>query len=132
MLRVQFSIITIASSTTNPTEIVRAISDRLSRLKPESHISANVPASDRGTVIPGRRGRDAARRRKTKTTIMTSERARPSVSSSSSTLAWIMVVRSFTTERLDAGRNERGQLGQERADAPDRLDDVGLRLSSAP
>src|SRR5262249_21312359 len=41
-LRKQFSIMTIASSTTNPTETARAISDRLSIEKPASHIIAQV------------------------------------------------------------------------------------------
>src|ERR1700730_5689408 len=41
-----FSIITIASSTTNPVEIVSAISERLSRLKPTRYMATKVPTSD--------------------------------------------------------------------------------------
>ena len=43
--RTMFSIITIASSTTKPVEIVSAISERLSRLKPASFITPKVPIS---------------------------------------------------------------------------------------
>src|SRR4051812_38676926 len=43
-LRYMFSIITIASSTTKPTEIASAISDKLSIEKPANHIPAQVPA----------------------------------------------------------------------------------------
>ena len=51
-LRKQFSIMTMASSTTKPTETASAISDRLSIEKPATHITAQVPASDSGTVTP--------------------------------------------------------------------------------
>ncbi len=44
-----FSIITIASSTTKPVAMVRAISDRLSSEKPHRYITASVPTSDSGT-----------------------------------------------------------------------------------
>ena len=40
---------TMASSTTKPVEMVSAISDRLSRLKPSRYITASVPTSDSGT-----------------------------------------------------------------------------------
>ena len=48
-----FSIMTIASSTTNPVEIVSAINVRLFRLNPIRYIAANVPISDRGTAAAG-------------------------------------------------------------------------------
>ena len=48
-----FSIITIASSTTNPVEIVNAISDRLSRLKPISFITPKVPTTASGNATLG-------------------------------------------------------------------------------
>src|SRR5665647_2972613 len=51
-LRNTFSIITIASSTTKPMHTASAISDRLSIENPASHIAAQVPASDSGTVMP--------------------------------------------------------------------------------
>ena len=47
-----FSIMTMASSTTKPTETASAISVRLLIEKPASHMAAHVPASDRGTVMP--------------------------------------------------------------------------------
>ena len=51
-LRNMFSIMTMASSTTKPTETASAISDRLSTEKPGDHMAAQVPASDSGTVTP--------------------------------------------------------------------------------
>ncbi len=48
-----FSIMTMASSTTNPVEMVSAISDRLSRLKPSRYMTPNVPISDSGTDSDG-------------------------------------------------------------------------------
>jgi hypothetical protein len=74
MLRWMFSIITIASSTTKPTEMVIAISERLSSVKPASHMAAQVPASDKGTVMPAATV-GVARRRNKKTTIITSAMA---------------------------------------------------------
>jgi len=53
MNRDTFSTMTIASSTTNPVEIVSAISDRLSSENPHSFITPNVPISDSGTATPG-------------------------------------------------------------------------------
>src|ERR1700691_658608 len=44
-----FSITTMASSTTKPDEIVKAISDKLSRLKFNRYITPKVPISDTGT-----------------------------------------------------------------------------------
>ena len=51
--RVIFSITTMASSTTNPVEMVMAISERLSRLYPNRYITANVPISETGTATRG-------------------------------------------------------------------------------
>src|SRR5437588_224430 len=48
-----FSSITMASSTTNPTESVSAISDKLFKLYPNRYITANVPMIDKGTTAPG-------------------------------------------------------------------------------
>src|SRR5580704_3566313 len=49
--RTMFSMTTIASSTTNPTETVSAINEMLSKLKCSSHIAAKVPANDKGTAV---------------------------------------------------------------------------------
>src|SRR5208283_5753659 len=96
MCRVMFSITTIASSTTNPVEIVSAISDRLSRLNPHRYITANVPTSDVGTATAGI---SVARglRRNTNTTRITSPIEISSVRSTLKTDARIVVVRSITT-----------------------------------
>src|SRR5881275_68318 len=91
-----FSIMTIASSTTNPVAIVNAISDRLLRLNPARYITAKVPTSESGTDKLGIRVADGLRRN-TKITITTSTTARPSSNSTSATEARIVVVRSVST-----------------------------------
>ena len=62
---------TIASSTTKPTEIVNAISERLLIENPAAQMAAQEPTSDNGTVMPAAIT-GVARLRKTNTTIMTS------------------------------------------------------------
>ena len=47
-----FSITTMASSTTKPTETVSAISERLSKLYPKRYMKPKVPARESGTVTP--------------------------------------------------------------------------------
>ena len=66
-----FSSMTIASSTTKPTERMSAIIDRLSRLYPRRYMMANVPIIEKGSA---RLGITVAQtfRRKTKITMMTS------------------------------------------------------------
>ena len=51
-LRYIFSIMTMASSTTKPTETANAIKVKLLTEKPAHHMAAQVPASDSGTVMP--------------------------------------------------------------------------------
>ena len=96
-LRNTFSIMTIASSTTKPTDTASAISDRLSMEKPASHISAQVPASDSGTVMPAA-SVGVARRRNTSTTNITSTAVMASVICMSRTLARMVWVRSARME----------------------------------
>ncbi len=48
-----FSIITMASSTTKPVEIVSAIRDRLSSEYPSRYITPKVPTMDSGTAMLG-------------------------------------------------------------------------------
>ncbi len=48
-----FSIMTMASSTTNPVEMVNAIRVRLFRLYPSRYITPKVPTSERGTATLG-------------------------------------------------------------------------------
>ncbi len=65
-----FSIITMASSTTKPTEMVSAMSERLSIEKPASHMAAQAPTSDSGTVTPAA-STGVMRRRNKNTTAIT-------------------------------------------------------------
>src|SRR5580700_6265063 len=98
-----FSTTTIASSTTKPVEMVSAINDRLSMLKPHRYITPKVPISEIGTATPGI---SVARRLREyrKTTITTRQTERNSAPSTSVTDALMLVVRSSTTLRLiDAG-----------------------------
>ena len=99
--RETFSIMTMASSTTNPVEMVSAISDRLSRLNPSKYMIASVPTKDSGTdrlgmIVAGRL------RRNRKITSTTSTMARPSSNSTSVTEARIVVVRSVSTATFTA------------------------------
>src|ERR1035438_9258099 len=93
--RDMFSITTIASSTTKPVEIVNAISERLSMLKPNRYITAKVPMSETGTATVGM---SVARqlRGKMKTTRITRMTERMRVLSTSLTEARMVVVRSTT------------------------------------
>ena len=122
-----FSIMTMASSTTKPTEMASAISERLLIEKPTSHISAQVPASDSGTVMPAAMV-GAARRRNRNTTNMTS-----AIVASQRELhvehAGADGVGAVGQDRdVDAGRDPALELGHQLADAVDGLDDVGVGL----
>ncbi len=94
-----FSITTIASSTTNPVEIVSAMSERLSIVNPNRYIAAKVPINDTGTATVGM---IVARGllRKIKTTSTTRQIEMISVLSTSLTEARIVVVRSRTRVNL--------------------------------
>ncbi len=91
-----FSIITTASSTTKPVEMVSAMSERLFRLKPSPYMTANVPTIDTGTVMPGMNVA-AALRRNTKMTRTTRTTASISSNWTSWTEARMVVVRSVST-----------------------------------
>ena len=82
MCRTMFSSITIASSTTKPTESVSAISDRLSRLYPSKYITANVPTSEHGSARLG---------------IIVAERLRRKMKMTSTTSATVIIIVSFTS-----------------------------------
>ena len=124
-LRKQFSIITMASSTTKPTDTTSAISDRLLIEKPATHIIAQVPASASGTVTPAAMVA-AVRRKNRNTTSITSAIEMTSVSCMSNTLARIVAVRSDSDVDLDAGGNPALQFRQHRSHAVDGLDHVGV------
>ena len=68
--RVMFSSTTMASSTTKPLEIVKAMSDRLSILKPNMYITPQVPIMETGTATVGIKVARTSRRKR-KTTMMT-------------------------------------------------------------
>ena len=96
MKRAMFSIITIASSTTKPVEIVSAISVRLLRLYPSRYITPKVPTSESGTATLGMIVADRLRRNR-KMTITTSAIVSSNSNSTSCTEARIVVVRSVST-----------------------------------
>src|SRR5580658_6414057 len=105
-----FSIITIASSTTNPTEIVNAISEMLSRLNPATNITENVASSDNGTA---RLGITVAQivRRNTKITTTTSAIVSSIVYCTSRTAARVTSVRSSIRSTCTAGGIDCSSLG---------------------
>ena len=88
-----FSIITMASSTTKPVEMVSAMSVRLLMLKPNMYIAAKVPMSESGTATPAMKVA-ASVRRKTKITPMTRPTVIISSNFTSATEARMVVVRS--------------------------------------
>ena len=96
------SSMTMASSTTKPTAIVIAISDRLSRLKSSASITAAVASSETGMTALGIRvARTSRRNRKITTTTSTMVISR--VISTSRTEARMVWVRSATMLTLTAG-----------------------------
>src|SRR3954467_12789984 len=97
-----FSITTTASSTTKPTAIESAISDRLSRLYPSTYRTANVPISDKGTVMAGMTVAQKFRRNRN-ITITTSATVRTRVNWTSETAARMVAVRSAAIVTLIAG-----------------------------
>ena len=110
MYRYTFSMTTIASSTTNPTEIVMAISERLSMLYPSRYMNPHVPASASGTVTLAMKvGQN--RRRNRKITITTSAMLTAIENCTSFTDARIVVVRSLSTSSFTAGGIQRANCG---------------------
>ncbi len=98
-----FSSMTIASSTTKPTDSVSAISDRLLRLKPSRYITENVPTTDMGNAIEAMTVA-ATLRRNRKITRTTRAAASMSVNCTSTTECLIDCARSYMTSRsIEAG-----------------------------
>ena len=93
MWRTMFSIITMASSTTKPVEIVSAIRERLSRLKPMSFITPKVPMIVTGSATLGITVAQNFRR-KTKITITTRAMVSSKVNCTSEIEARMVSVRS--------------------------------------
>src|SRR5580698_4702876 len=105
-----FSIMTIASSTTKPVEMVSAISVKLLRLNPSAYIAANVPTSESGTATLGMMVA-AKVRRNTKMTATTSAIHSMSSNSTSDTEARTVVVRSVNTATFMIGGMVARSLG---------------------
>jgi hypothetical protein len=101
MWRMMFSSITIASSTTKPTDSVSASSVMLLMEKFSAYMIAQVPISETGTASAGMMVADADRRNR-KITMITRPTAIASVTWTSSTDARIESERSFSTSRLIA------------------------------
>src|SRR5215475_12835807 len=97
-----FSTTTMASSTTKPTEMVSAISERLSRLKPSRYITAHEPSSASGTVTVGIAVTQKSRMN-IKITSTTRTTVIASVNSTSATDARMVVVRSRMVVTLMEG-----------------------------
>ena len=108
--RTMFSIMTMASSTTKPVPMVSAISERLSRLKPQNHITPKVAISETGSATPAMM---VARpeRRKISTTMTTSATLRHRVNCTSWMEARMVPVRSCTSVELDAGGSAASRRG---------------------
>ena len=99
-----FSIITIASSTTKPVEIVSAINVRLFRLKSIRYMTPKVPTSDNGTAAAGITVADRVRRNR-KITMITRATASINSNCTSRTDARMEIVRSVSTVTwTDEGR----------------------------
>ena len=127
MYRAMFSIITMASSTTKPVEMVRAIRERLLRLNPRRYMAPKVPMRERGTATLGMIVADRFRRKR-KITMTTSATASISSNSTSLTEALIVVVRSVRMETCTLDGRELLSWGSRALDAVDNLDHVCARL----
>ncbi len=105
-----FSIMTMASSTTKPVEMVSAISERLFRLNPRSTITPKVPTSERGTATAGMRVAGTVRKKRKMTS---TTRATDSISSNWTSLTdpRIVTVRSVSTETSTAAGREARSCG---------------------
>ena len=126
--REMFSMTTMASSTTNPVAMVRAMSDRLSSVKPKAYMAAKVPISETGTAITGMSVARALRR-KTKTTKATRQTEISRVISTSLNRGADGGGAVENDGEVDALRQNRLQERQLRPDALDGADDVGAGLA---
>src|SRR5215467_743449 len=100
-----FSIITIASSTTKPTEIVNAINEMLSRLKPATYMTENVASRDNGTARDGITVAHSVRRNK-KITMTTRQIVSSIVNCTSCTAARVTSVRSIISSTWTEGGSD--------------------------
>src|SRR5271165_638848 len=88
-----FSITTMASSTTKPVQIARAIRERLSRLYFRRNMTPKVPTMESGTAMLGMMVAHALRKNR-KITMTTRATVKSRVNSMSFTEARMVVVRS--------------------------------------
>ena len=108
--RAMFSMTTMASSTTNPVEMVSAISERLSSVYPTRYMTPNVPSSESGTATPGIRVAHPFRRNRN-TTMTTRAMESIRVNCTSSTEERMVVVRSTTMPTWMAGGMDASNSG---------------------
>ena len=122
-----FSTTTTASSTTKPVAMVKAMSERMSRLKPARYMTPNEPMIETGTAMLGMIVARASRRKKY-TTMMTSNMAITSVISVSSNEARMVSDLSpaiFTFMPAGIAASMRGSSA---LSAIHRVDDIGAWL----
>ena len=126
-LRNTFSITTMASSTTKPTETASAISEMLSIEKPAAHIAAQVPASASGTVTPAaKRRRGAAQEQEHHQHDQNDggqQRELHVVDAGADGLGAV-----GQHGNLDVGGDPALEVGQHLVDAVDGVDDIGVGL----
>src|SRR6266571_3848427 len=102
MWRTMFSSMTMASSTTKPTDSVNASSVMLLIENPNTYIAAQVPISDTGTASAGMMVAGTLRRNR-KITMTTRQIAMASVSCTSTTDSRMETERSISTAMLIEG-----------------------------
>ncbi len=128
MWRKMFSSMTTASSTTKPTARVRAMSERLSRLKPRSCMAAKVPTTDRGRARLGITVAETLRRKR-KMTRTTRQRVSSRVNCTSLTDAWMGSALSNRMLRLAEAGIWLLKLGSRALTALETCDGIGAGLA---
>ena len=123
-----FSSTTMASSTTKPVEIVSAISDRLSRLKPSRYITPNEPMIEVGTATLGIAAARTLRKKANTTRITSSDGDDERLLGVGQGLA--DRVRPIDGDRqIDVARQRGDEPRQLRAHVVDGVDDVRAGLA---
>ena len=107
----RFSSMTMASSTTKPTERISAIIERLSRLKLTKYISAKVPMIEKGSARLGMMVAERFRRNR-KITMTTSPRVSTMVNSTSRYDSRIVSERSYKMSMLTEGGSSVRKTGR--------------------
>ena len=128
MWRTMFSSITMASSTTNPTASVSAMSERLSSCSPADTWPQTCRRSTCGSARLGMTVAERLRRNR-KMTRTTSAMVRSSVNLTSSTDSRMDTERSKRMSRFDRRRHLSAEDGQKILDAVHHLDRVGAGLA---